>query len=79
MSKDPEFNFTNIKLGGFSMSKVMNSEEQFASTYLTNTYYLSPEQCECGIFSKETDIWALGCLIYELCTLASPFRGKTEL
>lgn len=54
----------NIKLGDFNLAKKLDLEEQFATTRLTETYYQSPEQLENGIFTKKTDIWSLGCLIY---------------
>jgi NIMA (never in mitosis gene a)-related kinase len=68
----------NIKLGGFSLAKKVTSEDTLASTLLPNTYYLSPEQVETGLCSKQTDIWGLGCLIYEVCALQSPFRHHNE-
>lgn len=45
---------------------------------LPNTHYLSPEQIETGICNKQTDVWALGCLIYELCALQPPFKAANE-
>ena len=68
----------NIKLGGFSLAKKVTPEDCLASTVLPNTYYLSPEQIETGVSSKETDIWGLGCLIYEVCALQGPFRHQNE-
>jgi serine/threonine-protein kinase len=34
----------NIKLGGFSLAKKIDTEERLSATVLPNTYYLSPEQ-----------------------------------
>ena len=53
-----------IKLGNFKFVKKLDTEEQFATTFLTDIYYLSPEQLEDCIFTANTDIWALGCLMY---------------
>jgi serine/threonine protein kinase len=51
-------------LGNFKFVKKLDTEEQFATTVLTDIYYLSPEQLEDCIFTAKTDIWALGCLMY---------------
>lgn len=64
----------NIKLGGFSFAKKIDYVEAFSSTVLPNTHYLSPEQIETEACTKQTDIWTLGCLMYEVCVLQSPFR-----
>lgn len=35
--------------------------------------YMAPETLISGNFSYASDIWALGCILYELCMLQSPF------
>jgi serine/threonine protein kinase len=59
-----EINKKYIKMGGFSFAKRLEAEEFFSSTCLPNTCYLSPEQIQSGIFTKQTDVWALGSLMY---------------
>jgi NIMA (never in mitosis gene a)-related kinase len=39
-------------------------------------YYLSPEMCEEKPYNEKSDIWALGCVVYELCTFKHPFEAK---
>ncbi len=38
-------------------------------------YYISPEIYENREYSYKTDIWSLGVVLYELCTLELPFDG----
>ena len=34
--------------------------------------------CEEKPYNEKTDVWAMGCLIYELCTGKHPFEGKSQ-
>jgi serine/threonine protein kinase len=40
-------------------------------------YYLSPEICEDKPYDRKSDVWALGCILYELCTLKRAFDGQS--
>lgn len=65
-----------VKLGDFGISKVLNSDTDFAKTAIGTPFYLSPEICEGKKYNKKSDIWSLGCILYELCTLKHAFNGK---
>lgn len=50
----------------------------FASTYVGTPFYMSPEICAAERYTYKSDIWSLGCIIYELCTREPPFNAKTH-
>ncbi len=66
-----------IKLGDFGISKLLESTGDFAKTSLGTPYYLSPEICSGKEYNTKTDVWMLGCLLYELCALRKPFEGDS--
>lgn len=68
----------SVKLGDFGLSKIMQSHD-FASTYVGTPFYMSPEICAAERYTLKSDIWALGCIIHELCTLDPPFNAQTHL
>ncbi|XP_019935036.2 NIMA-related kinase 12 [Paralichthys olivaceus] len=65
-----------VKLGDFGISRVLNNTADLASTCVGTPNYLSPELCQDVPYSSKSDIWALGCLLYELCALRSPFAAS---
>ncbi|KAL9602032.1 MAG: hypothetical protein Q9219_002141 [cf. Caloplaca sp. 3 TL-2023] len=67
-----------VKLGDFGLSKLMQSHD-FASTYVGTPYYMSPEICAAERYTLYSDIWSLGCVMYELCARKPPFDAKTHL
>lgn len=67
----------NIKLGDFGISKLLENSMEFAGTGVGTPYYLSPEICQGLKYNFKTDIWMLGCLLYELCTLKKPFKAES--
>ncbi|KAG2157024.1 kinase-like domain-containing protein [Suillus clintonianus] len=67
-----------VKLGDFGLSKAL-SQASFANTYVGTPYYMSPELMQERAYDSKSDIWSLGCLIYELCALKPPFHeAKTH-
>lgn len=67
----------SVKLGDFGLSKLMQSHD-FASTYVGTPFYMSPEICGAERYTLHSDIWSLGCIMYELCARAPPFNAKTH-
>ncbi|XP_049709264.1 serine/threonine-protein kinase Nek5 isoform X1 [Elephas maximus indicus] len=65
------------KLGDFGIARVLNNSMELAQTCVGTPYYLSPEICQNKPYNNKTDIWSLGCVLYELCTLKHPFEGNS--
>jgi NIMA (never in mitosis gene a)-related kinase len=40
---------------------------------------MSPEVCQNKPYTYKSDIWALGCILYELCTLQHAFNAENLL
>ncbi|KAJ8100638.1 kinase-like domain-containing protein [Lipomyces tetrasporus] len=68
-----------VKLGDFGLSKVLDPEHSLATTYVGTPYYMSPEVLLDQPYTPQSDIWSLGCVIYELCALQPPFTGKSHM
>lgn len=68
-----------VKLGDFGLAKMITSQNDFAKTYVGTPYYMSPEVLMDQPYSPVCDIWSLGCVLFELCTLRPPFQAKTHL
>lgn len=64
-----------IKLGDFGIARVLEKTFQLCRTQIGSPYYLSPEICEGRSYNSKTDIWSLGCILYELCTLRHAFNA----
>ncbi|EAS03793.1 plant dual-specificity MAP kinase kinase family domain protein (macronuclear) [Tetrahymena thermophila SB210] len=67
----------SIKLGDFGISKVLHSTADKAQTLIGTPYYLSPEVCENKPYTYQSDIWALGCVLFEMCALKHPFVSES--
>ncbi|EQL31854.1 NEK protein kinase [Blastomyces gilchristii SLH14081] len=68
----------SVKLGDFGLSKQMRSHD-FASTYVGTPFYMSPEICAAEKYTLHSDIWAVGCIMYELCQKEPPFNARTHI
>lgn len=68
----------SVKLGDFGLSKLMQSHD-FASTYVGTPFYMSPEICAAEKYTLHSDIWSVGCIMYELCTKEPPFNANSHL
>jgi len=67
-----------IKIGDLGVAKLLGQTQNMAHTIVGTPYYLSPELCEEKPYNHKSDIWSLGCVLYELCTFKHPFEAKNQ-
>mmetsp|Transcript_17448 Transcript_17448/g.36058 ORF Transcript_17448/g.36058 Transcript_17448/m.36058 type:complete len:988 (-) Transcript_17448:13-2976(-) len=65
-----------VKLGDFGIAKVLDNTGDVARTQIGTPYYLSPEICEDKPYGKKSDVWSLGCVLYEIAALDLPFQAR---
>ncbi|KAK1786136.1 hypothetical protein P4O66_017569, partial [Electrophorus voltai] len=63
-----------LKIGDFGISKILVSKSK-AYTVVGTPCYISPELCEGKPYNQKSDIWALGCVLYELASLKRAFEA----
>lgn len=66
----------DVKLVDFGLSKELREEGGLAQTNVGTPYYMSPEIMGGKGYNDKADIWALGCILYEMAFLRVPFSGK---
>ena len=57
----------------------MGKDSVYATTHVGTPYYMSPEQITESRYNEKSDIWALGCIIYEAACLHPPFEAKNQM
>uniref|UniRef100_A0A7R9VYE8 non-specific serine/threonine protein kinase n=1 Tax=Chlamydomonas euryale TaxID=1486919 RepID=A0A7R9VYE8_9CHLO len=62
-----------LKLGDLGLSRYFSSRTLQAVTTVGTPYYMSPEVIKGQPYDFSSDIWSLGCLLYELVALRNPF------
>ena len=62
-----------VKLGDFGISRVLSGTMDKARTHVGTPYYMSPEICKGAPYDQKSDVWSLGCVLYELAVQKHPF------
>ncbi|XP_048736337.1 serine/threonine-protein kinase Nek2-like isoform X2 [Ostrea edulis] len=69
---------SNVKLGDFGLARVLHHETSFAKTFVGTPYYMSPELVNNMSYNEKSDIWSMGCMLYEMCALYPPFTATNQ-
>ena len=64
----------HAKLGDLNVSKI--AKRGLGYTQTGTPYYASPEIWKDLPYDNKSDIWSLGCVLYEMITLNPPFKAK---
>ena len=62
-----------LKIGDLGVAKLLRAQEAYAKTQIGTPYYVSPELWKNKPYNSKSDVWALGCLLYEMVELKPPF------
>ncbi|XP_033096914.1 serine/threonine-protein kinase Nek4-like [Anneissia japonica] len=65
-----------IKVGDLGIARVLDSCNDMATTLIGTPYYMSPELFSNKPYNHKSDVWALGCCVYEMTTLKHAFNAK---
>lgn len=66
-----------LVLGDFGIARELSRPHEMASTVIGTPLYMAPETLEGRPYSFASDMWALGCVLYEICTGDPPFIAKS--
>ncbi|KAG5191840.1 kinase-like domain-containing protein [Tribonema minus] len=65
-----------IKVGDLGLGRALSEDTLEAHSKVGTPLYMSPEVLRGGGYDWKSDIWSLGCILYELAMLRSPFKGE---
>ena len=65
-----------MKITDFGISKNLNSNEDVTSTSVGTPCYMAPEIFKGIPYNNKTDVWALGCLFFEILAGKKAFEGR---
>eukprot|EP00877_Chromochloris_zofingiensis_P002096 jgi/Chrzof1/11888/Cz06g13190.t1 len=64
-----------VKIGDLGIARIL--KHTMAKTQIGTPHYMPPEIWKSKPYSFSSDTWALGCVLYELCTYKVPFEAKS--
>ncbi|KIM91989.1 hypothetical protein PILCRDRAFT_57018 [Piloderma croceum F 1598] len=67
-----------IKITDFGTGKLLGPGVETAKTFVGTSQYVSPELLEANETSRSSDLWALGCIIYQMIAGRFTFTGLSE-
>ncbi|NWR37475.1 NEK11 kinase, partial [Tachuris rubrigastra] len=68
-----------LKIGDFGVSCLLVDSCDLATTFTGTPHYMSPEVLKHQGYNTKSDIWSLGCILYEMCCMNHAFTGQNFL
>lgn len=69
-----------VKVTDFGIARAMNAETVTQTAAVLGTAaYVAPEQAQSERVDRRTDVYALGCVLYEMLTGRQPFTGDSAV
>ena len=65
-----------VKVGDLGLSRLLSEKTLEAHSKVGTPLYMSPEVLKGRGYERSSDIWSLGCILYELALLKSPFKEE---
>jgi NIMA (never in mitosis gene a)-related kinase len=69
----------SLKLGDLGLGRFFSSQTLEAFSKVGTPLYMSPEVLRGAGYDMRSDVWSLGCVLYELVMLRSPFKSDQQL
>ena len=64
-----------VKLGDLGVAKLM--KDKMTNTQIGTPHYMPPEVWRNRPYTFNSDVWALGCVLFEMCTFVVPFEARS--
>merc|ERR1719399_710930 len=69
----------SLKLGDLGLGRFFSSQTLEAFSKVGTPLYMSPEVLRGAGYDHKSDVWSLGCVLYELAVLRSPFKSDKQM
>lgn len=66
----------DVKIGDFGISAELSASHGLAMTKCGSPVYMSPELCSGRPYDRGCDVWALGCVLFEMMSLTTPWLNQ---
>ncbi|PYP28904.1 MAG: hypothetical protein DMD55_03475 [Gemmatimonadetes bacterium] len=67
----------SVKIMDFGIARLQSADVTGSGAIVGTPTYMAPEQITNGPITPATDLFAMGCLLYELLSYRKPFEGET--
>jgi serine/threonine protein kinase len=72
-------NKNNLKVADFGLAKGISQSLNANNSFVGTLVYSCPQIVQNQTYNEKADIWSLGCIIYEMMALKTPFSGNNPL